>query len=97
MYSILRMLDTDTHCGTGPCKSTLNISNERSFLQFLEEAGFCNVRAEDRTAQFIEVIEAELKRAEAIKEEFIQVSMCTSAEFIFARPVCGCYWQLLKA
>lgn len=58
-----------------------------SFLQFLEEAGFCNVRAEDRTAQFIEVIEAELKRAEAIKEEFIQVSMCSLAEFTFESHV----------
>lgn len=49
-------------------------------MQFLEEAGFCNVRAEDRTVQFIDVIEAELKRAEAIKKEFIEVSMCSLAE-----------------
>uniref|UniRef100_A0A672IYR3 phosphoethanolamine N-methyltransferase n=1 Tax=Salarias fasciatus TaxID=181472 RepID=A0A672IYR3_SALFA len=40
--------------------------------KFIEEAGFCNVRAEDRTAQFISVIKAELQRAEAIKDEFIQ-------------------------
>lgn len=43
--------------------------------QFLTEAGFCNVLAEDRTAQFIQVIETELKRAEAIKEEFIEVQL----------------------
>lgn len=42
-------------------------------LQFLKEAGFCKVQAEDRTAQFIRVIEAELERAEVIKEEFIEV------------------------
>ncbi|KAM4732463.1 phosphoethanolamine methyltransferase isoform 2-T3 [Anableps anableps] len=40
--------------------------------KFIQEAGFCNVRVEDRTAQFIEVIQTELQRAEAIKEEFIQ-------------------------
>uniref|UniRef100_A0A8C4EW58 phosphoethanolamine N-methyltransferase n=1 Tax=Dicentrarchus labrax TaxID=13489 RepID=A0A8C4EW58_DICLA len=40
--------------------------------KFLEEAGFCNVSAEDRTAQFIQVIETELQRAEAIKDEFIE-------------------------
>lgn len=56
-------------------------------MQFLEEAGFCNVRAEDRTVQFIEVIEAELKRAEAIKDEFTEVSMCILAEFIFGSHV----------
>lgn len=65
-------------------------------LQFLEEAGFCKVRAEDRTVQFIEVIEAELKRAEAIKEEFIEVSLATTEingivarwEFITKGPNC---------
>uniref|UniRef100_A0A1A7WVQ0 phosphoethanolamine N-methyltransferase n=1 Tax=Iconisemion striatum TaxID=60296 RepID=A0A1A7WVQ0_9TELE len=40
--------------------------------KFLQQAGFCSVRAEDRTAQFIQVIQTELQRAEAIKEEFIQ-------------------------
>ncbi|XP_017572374.1 phosphoethanolamine methyltransferase isoform X1 [Pygocentrus nattereri] len=40
--------------------------------KFLEEAGFSNVRAEDRTAQFIQVIKDELKRAEEIQDEFIQ-------------------------
>ncbi|MED6267687.1 hypothetical protein CHARACLAT_014717 [Characodon lateralis] len=41
-------------------------------MQFIQEAGFCNVRVEDRTAQFIQVMQTELQRAEAIKEEFIQ-------------------------
>lgn len=44
-------------------------------LQFIQEAGFSKVRAEDRTAQFIEVIKTELQRAEAIKDEFIKVGM----------------------
>lgn len=54
--------------------------DERAFApfflpQFLKEAGFCNVQAEDRTAQFIQLIETELERAEAIKEEFIEVQV----------------------
>ncbi|XP_076015723.1 phosphoethanolamine methyltransferase isoform X2 [Genypterus blacodes] len=40
--------------------------------KFIEQAGFCNVRAEDRTAQFIEVIQTELQRAEALKDQFIE-------------------------
>nr|XP_015802184.2 phosphoethanolamine methyltransferase [Nothobranchius furzeri] len=40
--------------------------------KFLQQAGFCSVHMEDRTAQFIQVIQTELQRAEAIKEEFIQ-------------------------
>ncbi|AWP12008.1 putative MORC family CW-type zinc finger protein 4 [Scophthalmus maximus] len=42
--------------------------------KFIQEAGFCNVRAEDRTDQFIQVIKTELQRAEAIKDEFIEMS-----------------------
>ena len=42
--------------------------------QVLEEAGFVNVVAEDRTEQFMEVLKNELNRTEAIKEEFINVS-----------------------
>ncbi|XP_047441495.1 phosphoethanolamine methyltransferase isoform X2 [Mugil cephalus] len=40
--------------------------------KFIEEAGFCSVQAEDRTAQFIQVMKTELQRAEAIKDEFIE-------------------------
>ncbi|XP_029021153.1 uncharacterized protein LOC114864458 isoform X1 [Betta splendens] len=40
--------------------------------RFIEEAGFCKVRAEDRTAQFMQVIESELQRAEAIRGEFTE-------------------------
>ncbi|KAG7230393.1 hypothetical protein INR49_024499 [Caranx melampygus] len=40
--------------------------------KFIQEAGFGNVQANDRTAQFIEVIKTELQRAESIKDEFIE-------------------------
>ncbi|XP_034740120.1 phosphoethanolamine methyltransferase isoform X2 [Etheostoma cragini] len=40
--------------------------------KFLQEAGFCNVGSEDRTAQFIQVIKTELQTAEVIKDEFIK-------------------------
>lgn len=48
-------------------------------FQFLSEVGFSNVRAEDRTDQFIQVIKSELQRAEEMKEEFIQVNTHTYA------------------
>ena len=41
--------------------------------QFIQDAGFRGVRAEDRTAQFIQVIQTELERAVAIREEYITV------------------------
>ncbi|KAM6953426.1 phosphoethanolamine methyltransferase [Aplochiton taeniatus] len=40
--------------------------------KFIEEAGFSYVRTEDRTAQFLQVIKAEMERAEETKAEFIQ-------------------------
>ncbi|KAM9849925.1 phosphoethanolamine methyltransferase [Aulostomus maculatus] len=40
--------------------------------KFIQEAGFCNVRTEDRTAQFIQVIKMELQRAETIQSEFVE-------------------------
>lgn len=44
----------------------------KKYGQLLEEAGFTNVRAEDRTEQFIQVIKSELENAKVIQEEFIQ-------------------------
>ncbi|KAJ8014799.1 hypothetical protein DPEC_G00019500 [Dallia pectoralis] len=40
--------------------------------KFLEQAGFSTVRAEDRTTQFMQMIEMELARAVPIKDEFIK-------------------------
>lgn len=44
----------------------------QKYGQFLEEAGFSSVRADDRTDQFIQVIKSELARAENIREQFVQ-------------------------
>ncbi|KAJ8255283.1 hypothetical protein GJAV_G00203130 [Gymnothorax javanicus] len=40
--------------------------------KFLEQAGFSRVRAEDRTSQFMQVIQMELQKMEAITEEFMK-------------------------
>ncbi|XP_077434010.1 phosphoethanolamine methyltransferase isoform X2 [Vanacampus margaritifer] len=40
--------------------------------KFIQDAGFCNVEANDRTAQFIRVVKGELQRADEIKREFIE-------------------------
>lgn len=44
------------------------------FPQELEKAGFVNVRAEDRSEQFIDVLKRELVKFGKMKEEFISVS-----------------------
>lgn len=43
-------------------------------IQTLEETGFVNVIAEDRSQHFESVLKAELLKAKAMKEEFIRVS-----------------------
>ncbi|XP_078689244.1 uncharacterized protein LOC144920768 isoform X1 [Branchiostoma floridae x Branchiostoma belcheri] len=40
--------------------------------KLLEEAGFINVQAEDRTQQFMDILNREVARTEANKEEFIK-------------------------
>ncbi|XP_013391180.1 phosphoethanolamine N-methyltransferase-like [Lingula anatina] len=40
--------------------------------KLLEKVGFVNVRAEDRTDHFIDVLQRELKRTESIKDDFIK-------------------------
>uniref|UniRef100_A0AAY5EBT5 phosphoethanolamine N-methyltransferase n=1 Tax=Electrophorus electricus TaxID=8005 RepID=A0AAY5EBT5_ELEEL len=76
-----KVLISDYCCGQKPwTPSFQDYVNQRGYILYtpqnygkvLEEAGFSDVRAEDRTAQFIEVIKDELKRAERIKDEFIQ-------------------------
>jgi len=42
-------------------------------FQILEKVGFVNVKAEDRTSLFIEVLSKELKKMETVKDEFLQV------------------------
>ena len=43
------------------------------FFQVLEDAGFIQVKAEDRTDLFIQSLKNELVKFETIKEEFVQV------------------------
>ena len=42
-------------------------------FQLLEEVGFVDVRAEDRTEQFVKVLHSELYRLESIKQQFLKV------------------------
>ena len=43
-------------------------------MQILREVGFEAVSAEDRTMQFTQILESELKNFEQSKEEFIKVN-----------------------
>lgn len=45
------------------------------YEQVLEEAGFVNVKADDRTDLFVESLEKELTRTEKIKEDFVKVKL----------------------
>ncbi|BFZ12596.1 hypothetical protein BsWGS_15635 [Bradybaena similaris] len=49
-----------------------NLLSPEAYGKVLEEAGFINVRAEDRTQQFADILRAEIARTENIKEEFIE-------------------------
>ncbi|XP_073676428.1 phosphoethanolamine methyltransferase isoform X3 [Garra rufa] len=76
-----KLLISDYCCGEKPWTPVFqDYVNQRGYIlytpqrygQFLSEVGFSNVRAEDRTEQFIQVIKAELQRAGEMKQEFIQ-------------------------
>ncbi|XP_060903954.1 phosphoethanolamine methyltransferase isoform X1 [Labrus mixtus] len=76
-----KLLISDYCCGEKPWTPVFEayvkqrgyvLHTHAQYGKFIEEAGFSNVRAEDRTAQFIQVIKTELQRSEAIKEEFIE-------------------------
>ncbi|XP_066574847.1 phosphoethanolamine methyltransferase isoform X2 [Amia ocellicauda] len=76
-----KVLISDYCCGEQPWSTHFQeYVNQRGYIlytpqrygQFLEEAGFGPVRAEDRTAQFIDVIKTELNRAEGMRQEFIE-------------------------
>ncbi|KAG7282042.1 hypothetical protein CRUP_020147 [Coryphaenoides rupestris] len=76
-----QLLISDYCCGEKPWTPSFQayvkqrgyiLYTPKQYGKFIEEAGFCSVRAEDRTAQFIQVIQSELARAEGIKEEFIK-------------------------
>ncbi|KAG1934554.1 phosphoethanolamine methyltransferase isoform X2 [Pimephales promelas] len=76
-----KLLISDYCCGEKPWTPAFqDYVNQRGYIlytpqrygRFLSEVGFSNVRVEDRTEQFIQVIKTELQRAEDMKEEFIQ-------------------------
>lgn len=76
-----RLLISDYCCGEKPWTPQFEAYvKQRGYIlytpaeygKFLEKAGFSEVHAEDRTSQFIEVIEAELQNAEKSKDTFIQ-------------------------
>uniref|UniRef100_W5M481 phosphoethanolamine N-methyltransferase n=1 Tax=Lepisosteus oculatus TaxID=7918 RepID=W5M481_LEPOC len=76
-----KLLISDYCCGEKPwspqfeayvCQRGYTLYTPQRYGKFLEEAGFGHVRAEDRTAQFIKVIKAELERAEGMRQEFIE-------------------------
>ncbi|XP_059144451.1 uncharacterized protein LOC131931640 [Physella acuta] len=48
-----------------------NLLSPAAYGKVLEEAGFVNVRAEDRTQQFADILKVEIARTESIKDEFI--------------------------
>ncbi|CAL1532532.1 unnamed protein product [Lymnaea stagnalis] len=49
-----------------------NLLSPAAYGKVLEAAGFVNVRAEDRTQQFADILRTEIERTERIKDEFIQ-------------------------
>ncbi|XP_028816602.1 phosphoethanolamine methyltransferase isoform X2 [Denticeps clupeoides] len=76
-----KLLISDYCCGEKPWSlQFVEYVKQRGYIlytpqrygQMLEEAGFANVHVEDRTAQFIEVIQDELLKAEAMREEFTE-------------------------
>ncbi|CAB1455075.1 unnamed protein product [Pleuronectes platessa] len=76
-----KLLISDYCCGEKPWTPVFEayvqqrgyvLHTPSQYGKIIEEAGFCSVRAEDRTDQFVRVIKTELQRAEAIKDEFIE-------------------------
>uniref|UniRef100_A0A673N3N2 phosphoethanolamine N-methyltransferase n=1 Tax=Sinocyclocheilus rhinocerous TaxID=307959 RepID=A0A673N3N2_9TELE len=94
-----KLLISDYCCGEKPWSPAFqDYVNQRGYIlytpqrygQFLSEVGFSNVRAEDRTEQFIQVIKAELQRAGEMKEEFIQVNthLCATSTLHLQPHIC---------
>uniref|UniRef100_A0A8C7TCC4 phosphoethanolamine N-methyltransferase n=1 Tax=Oncorhynchus mykiss TaxID=8022 RepID=A0A8C7TCC4_ONCMY len=76
-----QVLITDYCCGEKPWTPPFQeYVKQRGYIlytppqygKFLQQAGFSNVRAEDRTTQFMQVIQTELERAGAMEDEFIK-------------------------
>ncbi|KAM9301526.1 uncharacterized protein PAF06_014724 [Gastrophryne carolinensis] len=76
-----KILITDYCCGERPWSPVFqDYVKQRGYIlytpeeygQFLEKVGFVNVQAQDRTQQFVDVLNKELARTQEIKEEFVQ-------------------------
>jgi len=76
-----RLLISDYSCRSGDWSSEFTeYVKQRGYIllsvpdygKLLKDIGFVNVRAEDRTEQFVSVLNTELERMKTIKEGFIQ-------------------------
>ncbi len=56
------------------CVQTAHHPDPPSLPQLLEEVGFVQVEAEDRTDQFVRMLHRELDRLHSVKDEFLKVS-----------------------
>ncbi|KAK7922405.1 hypothetical protein WMY93_009307 [Mugilogobius chulae] len=79
-----RLLISDYCCGEKPWTPAFETYvKQRGYIlhtpaeygEFIRKAGFSEVQAEDKTSQFIQVIEEELQKAKKLKHEFILVSL----------------------
>ncbi|XP_051778199.1 uncharacterized protein LOC114646349 [Erpetoichthys calabaricus] len=76
-----KVLISDYCCGEKPWSPIFEeyvqkrgyiLCTPQEYGKLLEEAGFQQVHAEDRTAQFVQVLKEELQRFEDIRDEFIE-------------------------
>uniref|UniRef100_A0A8C5MS06 phosphoethanolamine N-methyltransferase n=1 Tax=Leptobrachium leishanense TaxID=445787 RepID=A0A8C5MS06_9ANUR len=76
-----KLLITDYCCGPRPLSPVFQeyvrqrgytLYTTQEYGQFLENVGFVNVDAQDRTKQFVDILNIELRRTQEIKEEFIK-------------------------
>ncbi|XP_063801185.1 uncharacterized protein LOC134969271 isoform X2 [Pseudophryne corroboree] len=76
-----KLLITDYCCGERPWSPVFQeYVQQRGYIlytpeeygQFLQKVGFVKVNAQDRTAQFVQVLNKELTRTQEIKQEFVE-------------------------
>jgi hypothetical protein len=77
-----RLLITDYCCKEGPHSPEYaayveqrhyHVLSPQKYGELLSNVGFVNVRAEDRTEQFVQVLQTELARIKSIENEFTKV------------------------
>lgn len=76
-----KLLITDYCCGEQPWSPVFQeyvkqrgyvLYTPEEYGQFLEKVGFVKVQAQDRTEQFVQVLNKELEKTQEIKQEFIE-------------------------